>query len=104
MSLSAWKARLWNRCFVITDLEINLQLRASYNRVAQSYGTCFQSALSFAGTIGRMIISFGFVIYLARYLGVEGFGSYELALSYFELFLSLSAAGLAILITRRDCS
>ena len=54
----------------------------------------------FVGTIGRMVITFGFVIYLARYLGVEGFGKYELALSYFDLFLSLGATGLTILITR----
>lgn len=47
-----------------------------------------------------MVISFAFVVYIARYLGVEGFGKYALAQRYFELFMSLSATGLAIYITR----
>lgn len=48
----------------------------------------------------RTVASFLFVIVSARILGVSGFGSYELAVSYFELFLGLIATGLAILLTR----
>ncbi len=53
-----------------------------------------------AGTVVRMVFSFAFIIYAARYLGVEGFGKYALAQHYFELFLSLSATSLGILVTR----
>ena len=54
----------------------------------------------FAGRLFDMVISFAFVIYIARLLGVVGFGQYALAQRYFELFLSLSATGLGIYITR----
>lgn len=47
-----------------------------------------------------MLISFAFIVYVARYLGVEGFGKYALAQRYFELFVSLSATSLATYITR----
>jgi O-antigen/teichoic acid export membrane protein len=53
-----------------------------------------------AGTVVRMVFSFAFIIYAARYLGVEGFGKYALAQHYFELFLSLTATSLGILVTR----
>jgi O-antigen/teichoic acid export membrane protein len=53
-----------------------------------------------AGTMVRMVLSFAFIIYAARYLGVEGFGKFSLAQHYFELFLSLSATSLGILVTR----
>ena len=54
----------------------------------------------FIGRLFDMAISFAFVIYIARLLGVVGFGKYALAQRYFELFLSLSATGLGIYITR----
>ncbi len=41
-----------------------------------------------------------FVIYAARFLGVEHFGRLELVRGYFELFLSLCTTGLSILLTR----
>jgi len=47
-----------------------------------------------------MLFSFAFVVYVARFLGVEGFGKYALAQRYFDLFLSLSATALSILMTR----
>ncbi|MFX0195381.1 MAG: flippase [Candidatus Hodarchaeota archaeon] len=47
-----------------------------------------------------MVFSFIFIIYAARLLGVDGFGKYALVRGYFELFLSLSATGLSIVITR----
>jgi O-antigen/teichoic acid export membrane protein len=52
------------------------------------------------GSVLRMAFAFAFVIYAARYLGVEGFGKFALGQQFFELFLSLSAAGLGILVTR----
>lgn len=53
--------------------------------------------------IGRasvMGFSVLFVIYAARFLGVEDFGRLELVRGYFELFLSLCTTGLSILLTR----
>jgi len=52
------------------------------------------------GSVGKMALSFAFIVYVARYLGAEGFGKYALTQGYFDLFLSLSAMGLSILITR----
>ncbi len=52
------------------------------------------------GRVFDMVISFAFIVYIARYLDVAGFGKYALAQRYFELFLSLSATGLSIYITR----
>ncbi|MFN8441142.1 MAG: flippase [Caldilineaceae bacterium] len=54
----------------------------------------------FFGRAFDMVISFAFVVYIARYLGVEGFGKYALAQRYFELFMSLAATSLATYITR----
>lgn len=53
-----------------------------------------------AGSMTRMIASFVFVIYCADQLGVEGFGKYSIAVHYFELFLSLTATAVGILLTR----
>ncbi|WP_404306586.1 flippase [Neorhodopirellula lusitana] len=53
-----------------------------------------------AGTMTRMIASFVFVVYCADQLGVEGFGQYTIAVHYFELFLSLTATAVGILLTR----
>jgi O-antigen/teichoic acid export membrane protein len=47
-----------------------------------------------------MALTFAFVVYAARYFGVEGYGKYALTLNLFEMFLSLSATGLCILVTR----
>ena len=52
------------------------------------------------GRVCAMLFSFAFVVYAARFLGADGFGKYALAMSYFELVLSLSATGLSIIITR----
>ena len=52
------------------------------------------------GTVIRMALAFAFVIYAARYFGVEGYGKFALTLNLFETFLSLSATGLCILVTR----
>lgn len=52
------------------------------------------------GRASVMLFSFAFIVYAARFLGVDGFGKYALAQAYFELFLSLSATGLSIVITR----
>lgn len=52
------------------------------------------------GTLFRMFVSFGFIIYAADQLGVEGFGVYSIGIHYFELFLSLSATAIGILLTR----
>jgi O-antigen/teichoic acid export membrane protein len=52
------------------------------------------------GTILRMVFTLGFVVYAARYLGVEGYGKFALTQSLFELCLSLTATGLGILVTR----
>lgn len=63
-------------------------------RVTKNTGALFLSKASV------MAFSFVFVIYVARFLGVDGFGKYALLRGYFELFLSLGATGLCIVITR----
>jgi O-antigen/teichoic acid export membrane protein len=52
------------------------------------------------GTMLRMVFAFAFVIFAARFLGVEGYGKFALTQHLFELSLSLSATGLGILVTR----
>lgn len=52
------------------------------------------------GSLFRMIISFGFIILSADWLGLEGFGIYSIGIHYFELFLSLSGTAVGILLTR----
>lgn len=52
------------------------------------------------GTMTRMVASLVFVVYCADQLGVEGFGQYSIAIHYFELFLSLTATAVGILLTR----
>lgn len=52
------------------------------------------------GTLFRMFVSFAFVVFAADRLGVEGFGIYSIGIHYFELFLSLSATAIGILLTR----
>lgn len=47
-----------------------------------------------------LAVSFFFIIYVARLLGIDGFGKYALLKSYFELFLNLGATGLCIVVTR----
>lgn len=54
----------------------------------------------FAGTLAKMIASFAFVIFAAAKMGLNDFGKYSLAIFYFELFLSLTATAVGILLTR----
>ena len=54
----------------------------------------------FLGKASVMGLTVAFVVYAARYLGVEDFGRYELVRGYFELFLSQCTTGLMIIITR----
>lgn len=52
------------------------------------------------GTVIRMVMTFAFTVYAARLFGVEGYGKFALTQNLFELFLSLTATGLCILVTR----
>lgn len=52
------------------------------------------------GTMTRMVASFAFVLYSASLLGVEGFGKLSISIHFFELFLSLTATAVGILLTR----
>ncbi len=54
------------------------------------------------GTVARMVFTFAFVVYVARYLGVTGYGKYALTTQLFELFISVIATGFAILVTRES--
>lgn len=47
-----------------------------------------------------MLASFAFVLYSASLLSVEGFGKLAIATHFFELFLSLTATAIGILLTR----
>jgi O-antigen/teichoic acid export membrane protein len=58
------------------------------------------ASMLLAGTVLRMAFTFGFVVYAARYLGVEGYGKFALTQSLFELCLSLVSTGIGILVTR----
>ena len=58
------------------------------------------AAALFAGTLAKMIASFAFVIFAAAKMGLNDFGKYSLAIFYFELFLSLTATAVGILLTR----
>ncbi len=58
------------------------------------------ASMLLAGSMTRMVAGFVFVIYCADKLGLEGFGKYSIAIHYFELFLSLSATAVGILLTR----
>lgn len=71
-----------------------MRLQNATIRVSKNTGMLFM------GTVCKMVFSFAFVIYVARHLGVEGFGKLALTQYYFDLFLSMSATGLTILITR----
>lgn len=48
------------------------------------------------------LISFALILVISRYLGVEGLGQYSLVLSYFGLFATLGALGLADLVVRES--
>ncbi len=52
------------------------------------------------GTLFRMVVSFAFTVYAADQLGLFGFGVYSIGVHYFELLLSLSATGIAMLATK----
>jgi O-antigen/teichoic acid export membrane protein len=52
------------------------------------------------GTITRMALTFGFVVYVARYLGVTEYGKFALTQNLLELCASLCATGFCILVTR----
>lgn len=54
----------------------------------------------FAATMVRMVASFIFVLFAASKMGVAGFGKYSITIFYFELFLSLTATAIGILLTR----
>ena len=62
--------------------------------------TSKNTAMLASGTVIRMVASFAFALYCAALLGVEGFGKYSIAVFYFELFLSLAATAIGILLTR----
>ncbi|MBI5248230.1 MAG: flippase [Desulfomonile tiedjei] len=48
------------------------------------------------------LISFALILVISRYLGVEGLGQYSLVFSYFGLFATLAALGLADLVVRES--
>lgn len=62
--------------------------------------TSKNAAMLLCGTMLRMISTFAFIVLVANYLGVEGFGKYALVVHYYELFISLTAMGAGILLTR----
>ncbi|TWU35815.1 colanic acid exporter [Novipirellula aureliae] len=79
-------------------------MRAGSKNSSKPRGTVFKTSknavMLLAGTMIRMIAAFAFIVYCADQLGVEGFGKYTVAVHYFELFLSLTATAVGILLTR----
>lgn len=45
-------------------------------------------------------ISFALILFISRYLGVEGLGAYSLVVSYLGIFMTLAALGLGTLVVR----
>ncbi len=66
----------------------------------QALRTSKNALMLVVGNLCRMVATFGFVLYSAAILGVEGFGKYQLSLNLFELFLGLAATAVGILLTR----
>lgn len=54
----------------------------------------------FAGSMMKMVFSFVFIIMATWKLGPQGFGEYALSVHYLELFASLIATAVGILLTR----
>jgi len=46
------------------------------------------------------VVSFALILFISRYLGVEGLGTYSLVLSYLGIFVTLAALGLGTLVLR----
>jgi O-antigen/teichoic acid export membrane protein len=69
-------------------------------RFAAAFRVSKNTGALLAGTMLRMVFAFAFVVFAARFLGVEGYGKFALTQHLFELSLSLSATGLGILVTR----
>ncbi len=46
------------------------------------------------------LVSFALILVISRYLGVEGFGTYSLVLSYLGIFVTFGALGLGTLVVR----
>jgi len=62
--------------------------------------TSKNAAMLLVGTMVRMVGNFFFVLYSAKMLGLERFGKLNIANHLFELFLSLAAAAIGIMLTR----
>lgn len=67
---------------------------AALTRVTKNAG------MLLVGTMVRMVVAFAFVVYIARYLGVTGYGKFALTQQLCDLSTSLAATGLCILVTR----
>jgi len=61
---------------------------------------CKNISFRTASEIGRKLINFAFIIFLARVLGAEGFGKYSYLLAYTNLFAVIVDAGLNSLYAR----
>lgn len=67
---------------------------------SQALRTSKNALMLVFGNFSRMLATFGFVLYSANALGLEGFGKYSLSVNLFELFLGLAATAVGILLTR----
>ncbi|MCA9193631.1 MAG: flippase [Planctomycetales bacterium] len=74
-----------------------MELKAKRGSAAR---TSVNAMMLLAGTMFRMVASFAFVLYSSNVLHADGYGKYSIAIHYFELFLSLSSTGVAIMLTR----
>jgi O-antigen/teichoic acid export membrane protein len=54
----------------------------------------------FAGRVATQLFAFAFMVYVARYLGVDGFGKFNVVRTLFDMFASFAATSLAIIVTR----
>lgn len=66
----------------------------------QARSTAKNAVMLLAGTVVRMGLTFGFIVIAADQMSVSEFGIYAIGVHYFELFLSLAATAIGILLTR----
>ncbi|MEM9942726.1 MAG: oligosaccharide flippase family protein [Planctomycetota bacterium] len=66
----------------------------------QIRSTARNTVMLLAGTLIRLVLTFGFIILAADQMEVAEFGIYCIGVHYFELFLSLAGTAIGILLTR----
>lgn len=78
----------------------SIESSAATEKTSTARRTFKNAGMLMFGTVFRMFVSFVFILVVANRLGLTNFGVYSIAIHYFELFLSISATAVGILLTR----